>query len=103
MPSPEPTVKIIDLVDLGQIEDVQQLIAKKYDVNQPDDEGNYPITVAASRNDLPMLKLLVKAGARIHQKNQEGENAHHFANLYQNDEMLNFIEAQGKPSQLKKM
>lgn len=58
-------IKIIDLVSIGRIEEVKKLIASGCDVNEQADLGYCALFAAINRNDVPMIKLLIDAGARV--------------------------------------
>ncbi|MGE3318299.1 MAG: ankyrin repeat domain-containing protein [Candidatus Berkiella sp.] len=90
-------VKVADLVELGQIDDVKMLIKDGGDVNEADKHGNYPVIIAASRNDLEMLKVLVKAGAKLRVTNEDGDNAATWAKRHNNPEMVNYINEKVSP------
>jgi ankyrin repeat protein len=85
--------KIVDVVALGQIDDVKTLIARGGNVNDLDEYGNHPSIIAASRNDLELLKILVAAGAQLNVFNPQGENPLYWAELNKNTEMIDFINS----------
>lgn len=84
-------LKLTDAVSLGQTEDVRLLIQKGADVNEADEFGNYAAIIAASRNDLETLKVLVEAKVNLTVFNKSGENALFWASCNKNHEMENLI------------
>lgn len=56
---------------LGQIEVARWLIARGVDVNQPDSKGVSPLHAAAWQGRLPIVKLLLDAGAGAHARDGE--------------------------------
>lgn len=74
-----------------------ELIIKNYqgDVNAQDANGTTPALLAAKRNDLPMLKLLVENGADVRTGDQLDQTPMLWALHNKNDEMIEFIEMLG--------
>lgn len=72
-------VRILDLASLGQIDEVKKLIEKGCDVNEQNDLGDCALIAAINRNDLPMVQLLINAGANIKIKDTFGRSALDFA------------------------
>ncbi len=68
-------VAIIDLVSLGQVDEVKKLIAKGCDVNEQGELGQSSVLAAVDRNDLLMLTILIEAGAKLDAKDSFGESA----------------------------
>ncbi len=58
-------IKIIDLVDMGQIDAVKALIDKGCDVNEKGETGRTAVFSAIDRNDFNMVKLLIDSGAKL--------------------------------------
>lgn len=71
-----------------------ELIIKSYhgDVNAQDVNGTTPALLAAKRNDLTMLKLLVENGADVTIGDQLDQTPMLWALHNENDEMAEFIE-----------
>ena len=89
MPS---TLTIIKLVDLGLKDTVEKLIEdKKCDVNEKDDLDARAVHVAADRNDVEMLALLVKNGAEIDVKDRFQRTPLSIAQKKGNKEVEEFI------------
>jgi hypothetical protein len=59
---------LIDAVQAGDFKKVQQLIAKGANVNQTDDVGFPALSIAASRGDEKVTKLLLDAGADVNNR-----------------------------------
>lgn len=58
-------VDIIEYTRIGMKKGVARCIARGDDVNQTDYSGGYAVEVAAQRNDMEILTMLVNAGARL--------------------------------------
>ena len=54
-----------------------------------------PLHVAAERWDVPMVELLVRYGAEIHQRRADGRTAHTLAELHGNREIAEWLLAHG--------
>ncbi len=88
-------VQIIDIVRLGQKSAVEELLQKysgSFDINEQNTSGSFATLVAAERNDLPMLKLLVTYGARLDLKDGRGRTVRGWAEQNNSKDMLNFID-----------
>lgn len=97
----ERDVKIVDVVSLGQLEDTRELIRRGLDVDDPDENGNYAVTMAARRNDLEILKILIDAGAELNLFDGMGRKAITWARKYKNQEMIDEIE-KAQPASIRK-
>jgi len=86
--------KLITLTFLGQKTAVKQFIEniKFVDINMADDFGNCAVLVAAERNELDMLKLLVTLGANLDVLDKDGYTPLKWAQDYKNQEMIDFIQ-----------
>ncbi|HWB95484.1 MAG TPA: ankyrin repeat domain-containing protein [Bryobacteraceae bacterium] len=60
--------------------------------NEP---GDAPLHIAAERWDVPMVELLVRHGADIHQRRADGRTAHTLAELHGNREIAAWLLAHG--------
>lgn len=89
----ENDIKIVDVVSVGSLNDVEKLINAGYDVNESDDFGNTPIIIAASRNDLAMFEILKAAGGKVNVSNKDGQSALTWAKHHNNNEMVNLINS----------
>ena len=66
---------IFDLVKMGDINQVQNLINNNPDiVNQTNDNGKTPLFIAVEKFNIPMINLLIEKGADINIVNTEGDN-----------------------------
>lgn len=87
-----PKIRIVDLVFLGATNDVKKLIAAGFSVKEKDDFGNYPIVVAASRNDLETFEVLLNAGADTTVFNDDGRSAMTWAKAFNNEKMIALLD-----------
>lgn len=53
------------------------LLRKGVNINETDEEGDYPITLAIGCTNIPMLKWLIKNGADVNLKDEDGETPLH--------------------------
>jgi uncharacterized protein len=85
---------LLDMIALGQVETVEEVLnaSPGYDVNQKNKLGTFPAILAASKNNFRLLKLLVNHGAVLDQKDGLGRTVMGFAQKYNNQEMIEFIE-----------
>jgi ankyrin repeat protein len=65
-------VPIIDLVELGLINDVRKLIAEGCDVDEKDYYGGSAVLMCVERNDDAILEVLIQAKANLDVKDQVG-------------------------------
>jgi beta-lactamase regulating signal transducer with metallopeptidase domain/ankyrin repeat protein len=63
----EPAIKVISI-----------LLEKGAAVNLANQTGLTPLMVAASRNNTPLMKLLLEKGANVHSKAYGGDSAYHY-------------------------
>lgn len=85
-------VPIIVFAKAGQIDKVQECIKSGCDVNEKDASGTCAIIEAAKRNDLDMVKILIKAGAKRLVQNRFKESTLSWATFHHNDEMLEVLK-----------
>jgi ankyrin repeat protein len=72
------------------------LVEHGADVNLPwGGQGDAALHVAAQRWDVPMVELLVRHGADIHQRRADGRTAHTLASLHGNEPVAAWLLAQG--------
>jgi len=86
--------KCVDLVEYakhGMIEKMIELINDGINVNEFDDNGDCAVIWAAQRNDLEMLRMLIKAGANLRVVNASGVSPLGFAYINQSSDMINYI------------
>jgi ankyrin repeat protein len=87
-------IPLLQIVSLGQIEKLRDLLrTSKIDVNETDENGGLAVVIAARRNDLSMLRLLVEHGAKLNEKDGWGRTVDGWARKHNNIEMLTFIES----------
>ena len=88
-----PSTNLQVLVTMGQEDTIQKLIeAKKCNVNEEDDHRTRPVHVAASQNEVNILKLLVKNGARVDVEDDFKQTPLSLAIKNGHDVAANFIE-----------
>ena len=81
-----------DLVSQGQIDDVEKKIKNGCDVNEKNYIGDCAVTITTEDNDLLMLKVLVKAGAKVDVKDPLGRLACERARDLGYHEVAKFLE-----------
>lgn len=65
MPSNEVLVEAVEQQDLDTVQILlYQFSAEDLDLNTPDSRGLTPLDIAIMTNNIPMAKLLLKAGAK---------------------------------------
>ncbi len=74
-----PTVNIHMAALQGNVEAIQQHIAYGSDINQKDDYGSCPLTVATTFGKTEVADLLINAGADLTVKNNDGSTPLHIA------------------------
>jgi ankyrin repeat protein len=72
-PPAPPATSLHQAVEQGDIQAVQQHIAAKTDLNQPNLAGWTPLHVAAMNGNLAMVQTLIAAGADANRKGQAGK------------------------------
>ncbi len=80
-PFTESEVKeLMNAVENGQLEQVQNLLKAKPDlVKARDNDGWTPLIMAARFNQVNLIKLLLKSGAKVDDVDNEGSSALHHA------------------------
>ncbi len=73
-PSPQPEEKdLYALVGSGDMAGLRELLKSREFLNQPDERGEYPLHIAAARDDVPIAEFLIAMGATVDSKNREGK------------------------------
>ena len=80
---------LIQAASSGLLDRAEILLHFGANVNIRDENGFTPLHVAAIRQNEPMLKLLLKAGADRHAKNKRGQTASDFTRRPQLLALLN--------------
>lgn len=75
---------------------VRMILEMKPDVNQIDNFENTILMGAAFKGFLPIVKLLVEAGAKINQQNPHGQTALQFAQMFGRTEVVHFLQSELK-------
>ena len=89
--------QLMEYISLGQVEAVQKLLNQNNcNVNQQDEFGDSAILLAACRNDLAMLKILIAAGATVNTQDHFGNSPLSWAEKHHNHEMINLVKTYSK-------
>jgi ankyrin repeat protein len=84
--------------NLGFLDGLEALIAAKADVDQPNDSGETPLISAVHRRDIPMMRVLLKAGADPDRADNSGRSARDYATLDgRSSPLLTELENNAKP------
>ena len=75
---------------LGNLAEVEQLLANGTDVNTADEEGYSALQAAAENDNLDVVKLLVAQGANVNQKTQY--TALELAEMAGNKDVVNYLK-----------
>ncbi|WP_343682960.1 ankyrin repeat domain-containing protein [Acinetobacter baylyi] len=89
----EDDVQLPELVywaSLGDVAQVEQLLAEGIDPNQTDDEGYTALQAAAENDHLEIVKLLLSKGANISSKGQY--TALELAEMAQNTQVVQYLK-----------
>jgi ankyrin repeat protein len=81
---------------LEQSAGLRWLVEHGADVNLPwGEHGDSSLHIAAQRWDVPMVELLIRHGADIHQRRADGRTAHTLASLHGNEPVAAWLLAHG--------
>jgi len=104
----QSNIELLSLVSLGAPpEEIEKLLKEGWDPNVRNQDAITPASIAAERNDLEVLKLLIAWGANVDLPDMAGYTPLTYAQLNENAEMIKLIEetiqasaksAHGKPS-----
>jgi uncharacterized protein len=84
--------------NLGFIEGIELLVSSKARVDDSNEAGETPLIYAVHRRDIPMMRVLLKAGADPDRKDNSGRSARDYATLDgRNGPLIGAIEANAKP------
>ncbi len=82
--------ELVYWASLGEVEEVEKVLAQGVDVNQTDDEGYSALQAAAENGYLDVVKLLVAKGANV---NYKGEyTALQLAEMADNTEVVAYLK-----------
>ena len=84
--------QMIYMASFGDIQGIKKLISLGYDVNIQNEDKQYPALMAAERNDLEMLKVLIDAGSKVDLEDIYGTTPMFFAKKFKNEKMIRLIE-----------
>ena len=83
--------ELVYWASLGDMEQVEQLLADGIDPNQTDDEGYSALQAAAENDNLTVVKLLVSKGANVA---YQGEyTALQLAEMAEHDEVIAYLKS----------
>ncbi|MFW2162258.1 ankyrin repeat domain-containing protein [Acinetobacter beijerinckii] len=92
LPEDDDELHLPELVywaSLGEVEQVEQLLAEGVDPNQTDDEGYSTLQAAAENDHLAVVKLLVSKGANVAYKGEY--TALQLAELAEHSEIVAYL------------
>lgn len=83
--------ELVYWASLGDVEQVEQLLAEGIDPNQTDDEGYSALQAAAENDHLAVVKLLVSKGANVA---YQGEyTALQLAEMAEHSEIVEYLKS----------
>ncbi|MBC9230040.1 ankyrin repeat domain-containing protein [bacterium SPL81] len=94
LPEDDDELHLPELVywaSLGDVEQVEQLLAEGVDTNQTDDEGYSALQAAAENDHLAVVKLLVSKGANVAYKGEY--TALQLAELAEHSEIVAYLRS----------
>jgi ankyrin repeat protein len=83
--------ELVYWASLGDVEQVEQLLAGGTDPNQTDDEGYSALQAAAENDHLAVVKLLVSKGANVTYKGEY--TALQLAEMAEHDEVIVYLKS----------
>ncbi|RXT00305.1 ankyrin repeat domain-containing protein [Acinetobacter junii] len=83
--------ELVYWASLGNMEQVEQLLADGIDPNQTDDEGYSALQAAAENDHLAVVKLLVSKGANVTYKGEY--TALQLAEMAEHDEVIAYLKS----------
>ena len=83
--------ELVYWASLGDMEQVEQLLADGIDPNQTDDEGYSALQAAAENDHLAVVKLLVSKGANMAYKGEY--TALQLAEMAENNEVIAYLKS----------
>ena len=83
--------ELVYWASLGDLEHVEQLLAKGIDPNQTDDEGYSALQAAAENDHLAVVKLLISKGANVAYKGEY--TALQLAEMAENSEVVEYLKS----------
>lgn len=94
LPEDDDELRLPELVywaSLGDVEQVEQLLAEGTDPNQTDDESYSALQAAAENDHLAVVRLLVSKGANVSYKG--GYTALQLAEMAENAEVIAYLRS----------
>ncbi|MCE7994687.1 MAG: ankyrin repeat domain-containing protein [Roseivirga sp.] len=83
-----PKMDIMAATFMGNTEAVQGHIAAKTDLNQKDDFGSTPLTIASTFGKIEIAKLLIEGGADLNATSADGSTPLHTASFFGHTEIV---------------
>ncbi|EPF94476.1 hypothetical protein GCM10025882_02880 [Acinetobacter gyllenbergii] len=83
--------ELVYWASLGDVEQVEQLLAEGIDPNQTDDEGYSALQAAAENDHLAVVKLLVSKGADVTYKSEY--SALQLAEMAEHSEVVAYLKS----------
>ena len=83
--------ELVYWASLGDVEQVEQLLAEGTDQNQTDDEGYSALQAAAENDHLAVVKLLVGKGANVAYKGEY--TALQLAEMAEHEEVIAYLKS----------
>ncbi|MEO9481932.1 MAG: ankyrin repeat domain-containing protein [Ekhidna sp.] len=90
-----PKMTIHEAAFLGDVEALKAHIAAKTDLNQKDQFGSAPLTIAAIFGKPKVAKLLIEAGANLNIKSGDGSTPLHSAAFFCRKEIVQMLLDKG--------
>ncbi|RSC22513.1 ankyrin repeat domain-containing protein [Acinetobacter sp. FDAARGOS_515] len=94
LPEDDEELHLPELVywaSLGDVEQIEQLLAKGTDPNQTDDDGYSALQAAAENDSLAVVKLLVGKGANVAYKSEY--TALQLAEMAKNTDVVEYLRS----------
>jgi ankyrin repeat protein len=83
--------ELVSLVSLGSVKKVKQKLLEGWDPNVKNQDMVTPVHIAANRNDLEMLQLLLNEGAKLDVVDLFGFTPLMYARINNNEKMIQLI------------
>ena len=88
---------MVAAANLNWIEGVEVLIGRGARVDNSNNSGETPLITAVHNRNLPLIRILLKAGADPDRADNSGRSAREYARLADNTAILSVIASDAKP------